>query len=173
MNNSGIYSLAGFAYQIRVFIYYLTQLQDNYSLGFETYDDVALQKTDIDSTVHEEKLQTYNGILNSPSGITALQVKRTALSSDDYEKVLFNWIILNNSSSNVEKFVLLVDKSYGNLDSVFPTNYRSLYNKIVNSSSNRNALITQVKEIINNDYKLFTKLCKSIKKSIALRRLMI
>ena len=169
MNNSGIYSLAGFAYQIRVFIYYLTQLQDNYSLGFETYDDVALQRTDIDSTVHEEKLQTYNGILNSPSGITALQVKRTALSSEDYEKVLFNWIILNNSSSNVEKFVLFVDKSYGNSDSVFPTNYRSLYNKIVNSSSNRNALITQVKEIINNDYTLFTQLCKSIKKKYSFK----
>ena len=171
MNNSGIYSLAGFAYQIRVFIYYLTQLQDNYSLGFETYDDVALQRTDIDSTVQEGKLQTYNGILNSPSGITALQVKRTALSSDDYEKVLFNWIILNNSSSNVEKFVLLVDKSYGNSDSVFPTNFRSLYNKIVNSSSNRNALITQVKEIINNDYKLFTKLCKSIKKRYSFKEI--
>ena len=163
MNNSGIYSLAGFAYQIKVFIYYLTQLQDNYALGFETYDDVALQRTDIDSTVQEGKLQTYNGIFNSPSGITALQVKRTTLSNDDYEKVLFNWIILNNSSANVENFVLLVDKSYGNTDSVFPTDLSSLYNKIINSNSNRNALITQVKEIINNNYTLFTQLCKSIK----------
>ena len=163
MNNSGIYSLAGFAYQIKVFIYYLTQLQDNYALGFETYDDVALQRTDIDSTAQEGKLQTYNGIFNSPSGITALQVKRTTLSNDDYEKVLFNWIILNNSSANVENFVLLVDKSYGNTDSVFPTDLSSLYNKIINSNSNRNALITQVKEIINNNYTLFTQLCKSIK----------
>ena len=163
MNNSGIYSLAGFAYQIKVFIYYLTQLQDNYALGFETYDDVALQRTDIDSAEQEGKLQTYNSIFNSPSGITALQVKRTTLSNDDYEKVLFNWIILNNSSANVENFVLLVDKSYGNTDSVFPTDLSSLYNKIINSNSNRNALITQVKEIINNNYTLFTQLCKSIK----------
>ena len=163
MNNSGIYSLAGFAYQIKMFIYYLTQLQDNYALGFETYDDVALQRTDIDSAEQEGKLQTYNSIFNSPSGITALQVKRTTLSNDDYEKVLFNWIILNNSSANVENFVLLVDKSYGNTDSVFPTDLSSLYNKIINSNSNRNALITQVKEIINNNYTLFTQLCKSIK----------
>jgi len=163
LNNSGIYSLAGFAYQIKVFIYYLTQLQDNYALGFETYDDVALQRTDIDSAAQEGKLQTYNGIFNSPSGITALQVKRTTLSNDDYEKVLFNWIILNNSSANVENFVLLVDKSYGNTDSVFPTDLSSLYNKIINSNSNRNALITQVKEIINNSYTVFTQLCKSIK----------
>ena len=37
----------------------------------------------IDKIMQEEKLQTYNGIFNSPSGITALQVKRTALSNDD------------------------------------------------------------------------------------------
>lgn len=137
LSNSGIYSLARFAYQIKVFIYYLTQLQDNYALGFETYDDVALQRTD-DSAVQEGKLQAYNGIFSLSSGITALQVKRKTLSNEDYEKVLFNWIILNNSSTNVEKFVLLVDKSYGNVDSVFSVDLRSLYNKIVTSSSNRN-----------------------------------
>ena len=163
MNSSGIHSLAGFAYQIKVFIYYLTQLQENYTLGYETYDDVAVQRSDIDYAAQEKKLETYNGIFNSPSGITALQVKRTRLSKDDYEKVLFNWIILNNSSSNIEKFVLLVDKSYGNVDSVFPADLSTLYNKIIISDSNRNALITQVKDIINNDYALFTQLCDSIK----------
>ena len=163
MNNSGIYSLAGFAYQIKVFIYYLTQLQVNYAIGFETYDDIALQKSDTDCATQEGKLQTYNGIFDSPSGITALQVKHTTLSNDDYEKVLFNWIILNNSTTSVEKFVLLVDKSYGNTDSVFPTDLSYLYNKIINSTSNKNALITQVKEIINNDYTLFTQLCNNIK----------
>lgn len=171
MNNSGIYSLAGFAYQIKVFIYYLTQLQDNYTLGFETYDDVALQRTDSDSVAQEGKLQTYNGIFNSPSGITALQVKRTSLSNDDYEKVLFNWIILNNSSSNVENFVLVVDKSYGNSDSVFPTDLSSLYSKIINSSSKRNALITRVKEIIDNDYTIFTQLCNSIKEKYSFKEI--
>lgn len=169
MNNSGIFSLAGFAYQIKVFIYYLTQLQDNYALGFETYDDVALQRTDADNTAQESKLQTYNGIFDSPSGVTALQVKRTTLSSDDYEKVLFNWIILNNSFANIERFVLLVDKSYGNTDNVFPTDLNYLYNKIVNSNSKRNALITQVKDIINNNYNLFSQLCQSIKDRYAFK----
>lgn len=163
MNNSGIYSLAGFAYQIKVFIYYLTMLQDNYALGYETYDDVALQKSDIDRDVQEGKLQTYNGIFNSSSGITALQVKRTSLSDDDYEKVLFNWILLKNSFPSVESFVLLVDKSYGNTDNVFPTNLRPLYDKIINSNKNGNALITKVKNIINKDYSLLCRICQEIK----------
>ena len=163
MNSSGIYSLAGFAYQIKVFIYYLTQLKENYALGFETYDDVALQKSDTDYIAQEGKLQTYNGIFTSPSGITALQVKRTNLSSDDYEKVLFNWIILNTSTVNVEKFILLVDKSYGNSDAVFSTDPKSLYDKIISSKKNGNALITKVKLILNNDYSYFCKLCQEIK----------
>ena len=163
MNSSGIHSLAGFAYQIKVFIYYLTQLQENYTLGYETYDDIALQRSDIDYAAQEKKLATYNGIFNSPSGITALQVKRTSLSSDDYEKVLFNWIILNNSSTSVEKFVLVVDKSYGNLDAVFPVDLKNLYNKIVSSKKNRNALITKVKLILKNNYSFFCQICHDIK----------
>ena len=138
-------------------------LQDNYALGYETYDDVALQKSDIDRDVQEGKLQTYNGIFNSSSGITALQVKRTSLSDDDYEKVLFNWILLKNSFPSVESFVLLVDKSYGNTDNVFPTNLRPLYDKIINSNKNGNALITKVKNIINKDYSLLCRICQEIK----------
>ena len=44
LNSSGIYSLAGFAYQIKVFVYYLSQLREGYSIGYETYDDVSLHK---------------------------------------------------------------------------------------------------------------------------------
>ena len=44
MNNSGIFSLSGFAYQIKVFIYYLSMLEDGYTIGYETYDDIALKK---------------------------------------------------------------------------------------------------------------------------------
>lgn len=163
MNNSGIYSLAGFAYQIKVFIYYLTKLQEHYALGYETYDDVALQKTDIGSDAQEVKLETYNGIFNTSSGITALQIKHTSLSDIDYEKVLFNWILLKKSFPNVEKFVLLVDKSYGNTDNIFPTNLRPLYDKIINSNKKGNALITKVKKILNNDYSLFCQVCNEIK----------
>lgn len=164
LNNSGIYSLAGFAYQIKVFIYYLTILQENYTLGYETFDDIALQKGDMNGDVHiqEEKLQTYNGIFNSLSGITVLQVKRTSLSGGDFEKILFNWILLKNYLPNVDKFVLLVDKSYGNTDNVFPANLKLLYDKIVNSKKKGNALITKVKNTFKNNYPLFCGICKEI-----------
>lgn len=41
-SNGGISSLDGFAYQIKVFVYYLEQLQENMEIGYETYEDVAI-----------------------------------------------------------------------------------------------------------------------------------
>lgn len=83
MNNSGIVSFAGYAYQIKVFIYYLAALKQNYTIGYETYDNVALKKSDGEKYKQENKLHTYNGLLNSPSGITALQIKHTHLSNKE------------------------------------------------------------------------------------------
>ncbi|MBP3359643.1 MAG: hypothetical protein J6N52_02215 [Clostridia bacterium] len=163
MNNSGIASLAGYAYQIKVFIYCLATLQENYTIGYETYDDIALKKSDKEKDKQENKLHVYNGLLDSPSGITALQIKHTHLSNEDYEKVLFNWILLKNEYPNIEKYILFIDKKYKNIDAVFPDDLKLLYDKITSSKKTNAALITKVKNIINGNYTLFYNLCNEIK----------
>lgn len=165
MGNSGIFSLAGYAYQIKVFILYLLQLDDDCTIGYETFDDVALNKSDNKFNKQEKKLHTYNGLIKTPSKIIALQVKHTKLSSDDYEKVLFNWIILKSQNDNVVKFILLVDKKYKNDDITFPNDLKPLFNKIIASAKSQAALITKVKNIINNDYTIFCNLCNNIKEN--------
>lgn len=40
-DNGGIYSLAGFAYQIKVFVLNVLELKNGYTLEYETIDDVA------------------------------------------------------------------------------------------------------------------------------------
>ena len=42
-DNSGIYSLGGFAYQMKVFILLLLQLKNGCTLEYETIDDVAMK----------------------------------------------------------------------------------------------------------------------------------
>ena len=43
-DKSGLYSLAGFAFQIRVFFFYALQLENNNSfVEFETLDDVTIK----------------------------------------------------------------------------------------------------------------------------------
>ncbi len=163
MNSAGIFSLAGFIYQIKVFIYYLAELEEGYSIGYETYDDVALQKTDTTIEKQESKLQTYNGIINTNSGITAMQVKHKNLTVEDYEKILFNWIILRNDHSDLQKYILIVDKAYNNQDLTFSENFKSLFNKISSSQKSNQALITKVKNIINGNYSVFEKILNEIK----------
>lgn len=163
MNNSGIFSLSGFAYQIKVFIYYLSTLEDGYTIGYETYDDIALKKSDTETNKQEDKLNSYNGIINSSSSIAVLQIKHTALKSEDYEKVLFNWILLKNKFPNINKYVLFVNKKYGNKNSVFPNNLEPLFEKIIKSNKKNTSLITKVRNVLNNDYNLFCNLCDEIK----------
>ena len=43
-NNSGINSLAGFSYQMKVFILKSATLNENEKIEFETIDDIALKK---------------------------------------------------------------------------------------------------------------------------------
>ena len=162
LSNSGIYSLAGFAYQIKVFIYYLSQLDTGYSIGYETFDDVAISNNNTNNQKLEDGLSTYNGLIKSSSDITALQVKHTKLSKEDFEKVLYNWIIIYNTTSYVKKYILVVDKTYKNENSLFPNDLRSLFDQITSSNKSSTALITQVKDIIKNDYELFTKICHDI-----------
>ena len=55
-DNGGIYSLAGFAYQMKVFILQILQLQRGNVLEYETIDDVALKMTADNIDKHEDQL---------------------------------------------------------------------------------------------------------------------
>ena len=63
LNNSGIYSLAGFIYQIKAFIYYLADLNENNQIGFEAYDDVSLCKKDIAESQKTDEIFSRNDAL--------------------------------------------------------------------------------------------------------------
>lgn len=43
-DKSGINSLGGFAYQIKVFVLYMLSIDENMQAEFETIDDVAVKK---------------------------------------------------------------------------------------------------------------------------------
>ena len=50
-DNGGIYSLAGFAYQIKVFVLHVLELKNGYTLEYETIDDVRQHITVIKKRV--------------------------------------------------------------------------------------------------------------------------
>ncbi len=53
-DNGGIYSLAGFAYQIKVFVLHVLELKNGYTLEYETIDDVRQHITVIKKYLIQE-----------------------------------------------------------------------------------------------------------------------
>mgnify|MGYP001789918031 CR=1 FL=1 len=90
MTNHGIISLSGFAFQIRVFIYYLSEISDGESLGYEVLDDIVLKNDnldEIDTNIFVKGIPTFK----------AIQVKKSDLKQADMKKILknWNWTMLN------------------------------------------------------------------------------
>lgn len=104
--NGGIYSLAGFAYQIKVFILQVLELKIGYVLEYETIDDVALKMTADKMDEYEDELCS---ILTATSR-KAIQVKKTQVTKSIAKKVVKNWILADKNNDDIEQFMLVTDR---------------------------------------------------------------
>ena len=147
-DNSGITSLNGFSYQIRVFVNYMLQMNENESIGFETWDDVAIKQA-TPSTL-DSYSDSFRSMLHKDSEITAIQVKHTSLDTSTSKQILFNWMLLESSTASIKQYVLYTDKSYGNTNSLFDLSPDSLYEEVRQTEKNRKSAIRKVKECINS-----------------------
>ena len=100
-DSSGINSLGGFSYQIRVFVYYMSLLKkEGMQIEFETIDDVNIREINADN-IDENNENFINNVQGLNSNI-AIQVKRTKVTPDVAKKVLLNWILLEISDNKVD-----------------------------------------------------------------------
>ncbi|QTB24006.1 hypothetical protein J1907_08115 [Lysinibacillus sphaericus] len=162
-DSSGIHSLAGFSYQIRVLIYYLSKIKEGMQIEFETIDDVNLRNKikknkDIDS--NEENFQSS---IKGKTNI-AIQVKRTKVTEDTAQKVLLNWILLENSGESINEYILFTDSSYKNENNMFNKDYKEIFEVLKNTKTkSKKNLIYKVNQVINNDIDKLKNLYNSIK----------
>lgn len=159
-DKSGIYSLGGFVFQIRVFLYYALQLNEGESLEFETLDDVNIKK-DIDLDTKEDFFRTK---LNRKSSNCVIQVKRTNITQEKAEGVLLNWILLEYSGQNIEEYILFADPSYDNNGRLKDINSEKLYEKIIASKETSSKSIKKkLKDIFKNNFDDFNSVIEKIK----------
>lgn len=104
--NGGIYSLAGFAYQMKVFVLQILGIKSGCTLEYETIDDVALKMTANDMDEHEDELCSILGATNR----TAIQVKKTQVTKSIAKKVVKNWILTEKKHRDIENFILVTDR---------------------------------------------------------------
>lgn len=149
LDESGIYSLEGFAFQIKVFAYYAFTLKENNLLEFETIEDVnrkEINEKNIDEHSDNFKILSENN--------TAIQVKHTKIDKTKAEKIVLNWMHLEKTNLNIKKYILFSASKYHNTEeSIFIDDIKTLYNNVLISDKTNAAIITKVK----NEYESYTE----------------
>ena len=143
-DKSGINSLGGFAYQIKVFVSYMLSMDENMQAEFETVDDVSIKKITPDTIDDNE--DKFRNLIVSPKGTKAIQVKRTAITEKIAKQVLFNWILLEGSDESITDYILFTDSSYENSDIVFAVSAEELYSEVLDTKKTQKATIAKVKK---------------------------
>lgn len=154
--DSGIRSLSGFAYQIRVFVYYLSELKENMQIEFETLEDVNMK-------INPNAIDDYIGKIKYKEKNHAIQVKRTKIDNSSAKKILYNWFLIEKSSNYIEKYILFTDKTYNNSGEVFNTTPEELFKTINESESIASALVSKVKKLFDENFEDFEFTYNSIK----------
>lgn len=160
VSNAGIDSLRGFSYQIKVFLLFLSQIKENEKLGYETIDDVSIQK--LNESNFDEKCNGYVSVRTEINIYTAIQVKRTTITTDVAKGILLNWLLLKDRG-DVEEYVLFTEKDYKNTDNIFDINFDELFDEIQNSKKRKDALVMKVKNLFDGDKDKFLRYIAEIK----------
>lgn len=141
-NNYGINSLAGYAYQIKVFIYYTFLLSPYQEVGYETFDDVAIKD------INKFDFDALNSLCKTHDNkCLAIQVKHTTISRDEKDKVIYNWLIAL-AEQEIDEFKLFSDAKYNNSFSF--EDPHDFYDEIQNSTKRSDALVSIVKNHYDN-----------------------
>lgn len=160
-DKSGINSLGGFAYQIKVFVSYMLSMDENMQAEFETVDDVSIKKITPDTIDDNE--DKFRNLIVSPKGTKAIQVKRTAITEKIAKQVLFNWILLEGSDESITDYILFTDSSYENSDIVFEVSAEELYSEVLDTKKTQKATIAKVKKKYEKDKQGFIDVYDAVK----------
>jgi len=165
-DTSGIDSLRGFSFQIKVFVWQLLKITDNQIVEFETLEDVNIQEFTSDILdEHEDKISTK--IIDSEKGTnTAIQVKHTKITKRSARQILLNWLYIEINNDNVKEYILVTAPKYKNKKEVIEElDLDTLYQEIIGTDKGKASLIWEVKEALNGEKQLYeTKINQVIEK---------
>ena len=166
-DKSGLYSLSGFAYQIKVFFYYAMQLKKEHSsIEFESLDDISIKNID--------KFDNYDTafvskIDDKTSAYQIVQVKYTKVTEKKTKDVILRWILALKSPSNIKKFILFTDEKYSNENFINKISAKELYRYVLSAKKEKkNSIKSKIKTLFFTDgtYRDFYKLLKKIKNNV-------
>lgn len=168
LNDSGLSSLSGFSYQIKVFILRLTQLQQGQRVEFETLDDVAVRSLSSKDSISDS---CFKWKVDETSSIEVFQVKQTNVSESVRRQVLYNWLLAYNQKPDISKFTLYVAQGYSINEKAFTNDSEIEYQTIIESDKAVTALVSRVKQIYKDDLTKFKRDYQTICSKSTIERL--
>ena len=154
MDMSGIYSLAGFAFQIKVFTLKLLEAQYDEKISFEAIDDVSISPISIDNgyVKNEDSLSIY---APGTTGPQCIQVKCTDLYKDNLKKILINWLVMIHEYPDAKMFAIVSDKESRIKASMKSIEIDALYREICTTKKKASSTIAKAKKIYEGDELLY------------------
>lgn len=166
-DKSGLYSLSGFAYQIKVFFYYAMLLQDeNSTIEFESLDDIAIKNVEN----FDDKDTTFiSKIKDNNSFYQIIQVKYTKINEKKTKDLMLRWVLAAKNNSNIRNFILFTDENYSNKNLINQISAKELYRYVISAKKEKsNSIKSKIKLLFFTEgtYKDFCKLLKKIKANV-------
>ena len=153
INTAGLSSLSGFSYQIKVFIFRLTQMQKGQQVEFETLDDVTVKSI---FTKDSNEDSCFKLSVDEFSSIEVFQVKQTNVATKVERQILYNWLLAYNARPEISKFTLYIDSGYSFSRNVFSNTPEDEFKAIIKATNKSSAaLVSKVKQIYQNDFTHF------------------
>lgn len=155
-DKSGINSLAGFSYQIKVFIFLAASIKQNTEIGFETLDDATVTANfdDINANILTDTI--------------AVQVKNTKMTKAIAFSVFLNWVLLENSIYHVSKYILYTSIK-PDYDFIKTIDINDFVGTIKASKKKKNSHEYKAKQILLQSENEFIKKCNDIKQKYELQ----
>lgn len=154
MEKSGIYSLAGFAYQIKVFIVELLHSSYDEMICFEAIDDVSISPTSMERgyVKNEDALAIYCPKAREPQ---CIQVKCTDLYDENFKRILINWLVLVDEYPDAKAFTIITDTETRIRSSIDCIDIDALYIQICSTKKKASSTIAKAKAIYANNEVLY------------------
>lgn len=147
-DKGGISSLMGFTFQIKVFVYYMLKLEDKMQIEFETIEDVNSKKTS--EAQIERNSEKFISRLTGEKLNQAIQVKRTKINKENATQMLLNWLLLESSSHEVDRYILFTHDEYKNKDIIFKEPTEKLFKRIKASDPKSPSTMSKVSSLFDN-----------------------
>lgn len=168
---SGITSLAGFAFQMRIFIYLLSKIDKTTQVEFETIEDVAINNTNT-TDYFDKNTELFSSIIDKSHRYTAYQVKRSDITNGVVDKVVLNWLMLESKKQRlIEKYVLITDGRSDDILSLFDRDPKVVFQNVQSSDKRSDAIISKVKQHYQGNYKNFETDYLEIKKKHTIEKI--